>query len=546
MADAPPPLDQDEIKPTNVEIDLAATENINLNADNNAKQQSDDMFFSTISDPPTEKKAEDMDELFRMNAPKSVNKEIRLDDDDDPFAPSAEDSSPAPIAAAVAPAAAAISVKPAVISTQPKEPAQSNNNNNNSNVNGAEQRAGSFSSSFKKQLTLTSQDDEDEEDRDKFIEIKLSDPSKVGDGMGSYMVYKITTKTNYPAFKNGEFATSRRFSDFLNLYEKLKEKHVAAGRLLPPAPEKDMIGMAKVKMSKEDTTPIDFIEKRRAALERFLNRLAHHKTLRFDPDFRDFIENPDELPKASNTSALSGAGMLKMFKSVTESVTKMATKIEETDQWYDEKTRQIESLHTQFKKLHFTVELLYGWRKDLANSTKDFSKSLAILANSEEQLNLSRALSQLGEIYEKVDQIYADQANTDYFSFAELTKDYVGLLENARGLLDQRVKVYTLWQKSEETLKARREAKTKLEAANKQDKLPTALAEINEWEGKVEKAKEDFENISKTIKEEMRRFDLVRANEFRIELTKYIERLLHNQEQLVKIWEQYLPQVKEI
>ena len=133
-------------------------------------------------------------------------------------------------------------------------------------------------------------------------------------------------------FKNKEFSANRRFSDFLNLYEKLKEKHLSAGRILPPAPEKDMIGMAKVKMSKEDTTPNDFIEKRRAALERFLNRIAKHKTLRFDPDFRDFLEIADDLPKASNTSALSGAGMLKMFKNVTDSVTKIASKMDETDQ----------------------------------------------------------------------------------------------------------------------------------------------------------------------------------------------------------------------
>ena len=39
-------------------------------------------------------------------------------------------------------------------------------------------------------------DDEDEEDRDKFLEISLSDATKVGDGMGSYMVYKITTKVS--------------------------------------------------------------------------------------------------------------------------------------------------------------------------------------------------------------------------------------------------------------------------------------------------------------------------------------------------------------
>jgi sorting nexin-1/2 len=296
----------------------------------------------------------------------------------------------------------------------------------------------------------------------------------------SHYIKKIYLfQTNYPAFKSQEFSTTRRFSDFLNLYEKLKEKHMVAGRILPPAPEKDMIGMAKVKMSKEDTTPIDFIGKRRAALERFLNRLGKNKTFRFDPDFRDFIEISEELPKATNTSALSGAGMVKMFRNLTESVSKQ-TKMEESDSWFDEKSRQVDNLYQQFSKLHSTIEIMYSWRKDLSSSTKEFSKSAAILANSEEQLNLSRALSQLGEIYEKIDVIYSDQANKDYFIFGELVKDYVGLFEGIREVLQQRIKIFWNWKKAEDTLRLKKEAKAKLEAANKQDKVPAAAAEIRD------------------------------------------------------------------
>ena len=51
-------------------------------------------------------------------------------------------------------------------------------------------------------------------------------------------------------------------------------------------------------------------------------------------------------------------------------------------------------------------------------------------------------------------------------------------------------------------------------------------------ETKCEKGKEDFENISKTIKEEMKRFDINRAKEFKNELTKYLQTLLSNQEQV--------------
>ena len=123
---------------------------------------------------------------------------------------------------------------------------------------------------------------------------------------------------------------------------------------------------------------------------------------------------------------------------------------------------------------------MYSWRRDLCGATKDFSRSTAILSNSEEQLNLSRVLSQLGEIYEKIDLIYTEQSNSDYFIFAELVKDYVGLLDSIKEAFHQRIKTYSNWQRAEETLKLKKETKTKLEAANKQDKIPTALAEIRD------------------------------------------------------------------
>jgi len=34
----------------------------------------------------------------------------------------------------------------------------------------------------------------------------------------------------------------RRFSDFLGLHEKLVEKHQARGMIVPPAPEKSIVG----------------------------------------------------------------------------------------------------------------------------------------------------------------------------------------------------------------------------------------------------------------------------------------------------------------
>ena len=166
------------------------------------------------------------------------------------------------------------------------------------------------------------------------IEIAVSDPHKVGEGMGSYMVYTVTTKTNLPYFRRQSMSVNRRFSDFLGLHDKLQDKHAHLGRIVPPPPAKSVVGTAKIKLSKQDDQQLsssEFLEKRRSALERYLQRNAEHPVICADPDFREFLELETELPRSTSTSALSGAGVKRMFNFVSETVNKMTFKMDETD-----------------------------------------------------------------------------------------------------------------------------------------------------------------------------------------------------------------------
>lgn len=54
--------------------------------------------------------------------------------------------------------------------------------------------------------------------------------------------YRVSTKTTIPSFKRNEFSTMRRFSDFLGIHELLISKYVKMGRIVPPAPSKNILG----------------------------------------------------------------------------------------------------------------------------------------------------------------------------------------------------------------------------------------------------------------------------------------------------------------
>ncbi|TSL10179.1 Sorting nexin-2 [Bagarius yarrelli] len=352
-------------------------------------------------------------------------------------------------------------------------------------------------------------------------------------------------ETSLNHFSRNDFSVKRRFSDFLGLHSKLASKYMHIGYIVPPAPEKSIVGMTKVKVGKEDLSSTEFVEKRRAALERYLMRTVNHPALIKDPDVIQFLENT-ELPRAVSTQALSGAGILRMVNKAADAVNKMTIKMNESDAWFEEKQQQFENLDTQLRKLHASVESLVCHRKELSLNTASFAKSAAMLGNSEDHTALSRALSQLAEVEEKIDQLYQEQAYADFYMFSELLGDYVRLITAVKGVFDQRMKIWSKWQDAQLMLQRKKEAEAKLQYGNKPDKLQQAKDEIKEWEAKVQQGERDFEQISKNIRREVGRFEKQRVKDFKFVIIKYLESLVHTQQQLIKYWEAFVPEAKAI
>ncbi|CAF3064126.1 unnamed protein product [Rotaria socialis] len=395
------------------------------------------------------------------------------------------------------------------------------------------------------------------------IAISVGNPTKVGEGMSSYVVYQIKTKTTLTIFNQSEFSVKRRFSDFLGLHAKLVHKHAHVGVFLPSPPEKDTLSMAKVKVSKEEVIPIDFIDRRRALLERYLNRLVRHPKLLEDSDVKDFIQSDKELPKSTNTQALSGAGVLRAFSTISNQVTKITTKKSEQDEWFDEKHVFVEELHKHFKNLFNQLNSLFTHRKEAVIALKTFSTTLNHLATTEEHPLLSSALIELANLKEKLEQIHNDQTIKEYSILTELIKEYISLLEMVQLSFHERIKTHQQWLNAEDTLRKKRETKTKLEqsaksadklpqaekdeqSAKSADKLPQAEKEILDWESKVVHCKEDFENISTTIRQEMDVFEQIRMDDFQTAFDDYLNDLLEQENKILQIWEAYLPEANKI
>uniref|UniRef100_A0A8D0D1X4 Sorting nexin 2 n=1 Tax=Sander lucioperca TaxID=283035 RepID=A0A8D0D1X4_SANLU len=335
---------------------------------------------------------------------------------------------------------------------------------------------------------------EEEEGGDSFdIHISVSDPEKVGEytpipcGPLSWSIH--------------EFSVKRRFSDFLGLHSKLASKYLHIGYIVPPCAGKKH-WMTKVKVGKEDQSSNEFVEKRRSALERYLMRTVKLPVLLKDPDVLQFLES-SELPRAVSTQALSSAGLLRMVNKAAEAVNKMTIKMNESDAWFEEKQQHFENLDVQLRKLHASMESLVLHRKELSVNTAQFAKSA-------------------------------------------LLGDYVRLITAVKGVFDHRMKTWQKWQDTQMLLQKKREAEAKLQFNNKPDKLQQAKDEIKELEGKVEQGEREFEQISKTIRKEVSRFEKERVKDFKTIIIKYLESLVQTQQQLIKYWDAFLPEAKAI
>ncbi|EGV94525.1 Sorting nexin-2 [Cricetulus griseus] len=212
-----------------------------------------------------------------------------------------------------------------------------------------------------------------------------------------------------------------------------------------------------------------------------------------------------KLPRAVNTQALSGAGILRMVNKAADAVNKMTIKMNESDAWFEEKQQQFENLDQQLRKLHASVEALVCHRKELSANTAAFAKSAAMLGNSEDHTALSRALSQLAEVEEKIDQLHQEQAFADFYMFSELLSDYIRLIAAVKGVFDHRMKCWQKWEDAQITLLKKRETEAKMMVANKPDKIQQAKNEIREKE---------------------------RVKDFKSVIIKYLESLVQTQQQM--------------
>ena len=141
--------------------------------------------------------------------------------------------------------------------------------------------------------------------------IYVNEPRKMGDGISGFIVYTVKTETTRASWNGKTFEVTRRFSDFLGLYEKLAGKYQHKGYYILPAPEKSIMSFTKGKYSKYYVMKLNcsvkmagageddqFVLRRQHSLQRWLRTILKHHALTKDPDIQTFLTQ-DHIPPAT-------------------------------------------------------------------------------------------------------------------------------------------------------------------------------------------------------------------------------------------------------
>ncbi|KAH7033081.1 Vps5 C terminal like-domain-containing protein [Microdochium trichocladiopsis] len=364
--------------------------------------------------------------------------------------------------------------------------------------------------------------------------ITVGDPHKVGDLTSSHIVYSVRTRTTSKGYKQSEFEVKRRYRDFLWLYTTMHGNN--PGVVVPPPPEKQALNRFES----------NFVESRRAALEKMCNKIAAHPTLQNDPDLKLFLEseafNVDvkhkerREPLPTESKGVLGSLGISMGSS---------NKFVEQDDWFHDRRVYLDALENQLKGLMKSMDSMVMQRRAMAEAAGDFSSSLHALSTVELSPTLSGPLEALSDLQLTIRDIYDRQAQQDVLTFGIVIDEYVRLIGSVKQAFQQRQKAFYSWHNAEAELQKRRTTQDKLlrQGKSQQDRLNQVSAEVADAERKVHQARLLFEDMGRLMRAELDRFEREKVEDFKGSVETFLESAVEAQKELIEKWETFLMQL---
>ncbi|XP_011366846.1 sorting nexin-7 isoform X1 [Pteropus vampyrus] len=348
---------------------------------------------------------------------------------------------------------------------------------------------------------------EDEPDlKDLFITV--DEPESHVTTIETFITYRIITKTSRGEFDSSDFEVRRRYQDFLWLKGKLEEAHPTL--IIPPLPEKFIVrGMV-------ERFNDDFIETRRKALQKFLNRIADHPTLTFNEDFKIFLTvQAWEL----SSHKKQGPGLLSKMGQTVRAVALSMRGVKSRPQQFMEMNDFIEIFSQKINLIDKISQRIYKEERDYFDEMREYGPIHILWSASED--DLADTLSGVASCIDTCCKATEKRMSGLSEALLPVVHEYVLYSEILMGVMKRRDQIQA-------------ELDSKVEALTyKKADADLLTEEIGKLEDKVECA-------NNALKADWERWKQNMQNDIKSAFADMAEENIHYYEQCLATWESFL------
>ncbi|KAH3670983.1 hypothetical protein OGAPHI_000694 [Ogataea philodendri] len=394
------------------------------------------------------------------------------------------------------------------------------------------------------------------------FEIIVGDPIKVGELTNAHIVYSITTKSKSSLLKEEVSTVTRRYKDFLWLYNQLMNNH--PGYIIPPPPEKQAYGRFDEK----------FIENRRLALEKMLIKISKVPVLQKDYDFIIFLQSDRFATEAKereflyyhgttgdDQSILQGEETASDFSasSLINSASPGANggflssliglntpKYIENDQFILDKQAYVEAFDQQLRALSKTLDFILEKREDVIISMNELIIIVQQLTDLEVNGELSELFSNYEELQTKVKELLERTNMQQILTLGTTIDEYIRTIGSIRNCFEMRFKLCNslVSLQSQHSKKQKNLIKFKTKNHNQLEKIKRYEEELSSMENTITKQEEFKLEFNKNLKRELDKFEFEKVEDFKSTVEIYWEGLIESQKELIELWESFYDKCK--
>ncbi|KAI8597404.1 hypothetical protein EDD21DRAFT_310858 [Dissophora ornata] len=395
------------------------------------------------------------------------------------------------------------------------------------------------------------------------MEITVTDAHREKEGStDSFISYQINTKTTMSGFSGQSVSVRRRFQDFAWLHNVLGRDFAAA--VLPPLPDKH-----RLRYVRGDRFNPEFVEKRRASLERFLKKIAVHPTLQKAECLRVFLDSRDwNSDLAQQNKKRQDEGRLETIGDV---LLNAFAKIKKPDERFMVMKDEVDKLEENLLGLEKLEQRILKRQEELEGDYREFGGAVAGLGNLETGIteplhrfahtvaSYSKILNDLStredaeflsELHECLSYCTSvksvlklrDQKQLDFEELSEFLQQQISergrLMSNGR--LGGSATIGGFFQQKMDEIKGVDQERAK------QEKLKRVEEKIHDLEDAVEKSNDISERFSNETAKEFEIFQLQKTKDLRQCLLDYSAGRVEFFEKGEALWAQIIPVLEAI